>query len=219
MELFTLFLRAVLLYAALILTIRVLGKRQLGEFEPYELALTILLADIVSEPIGSVSTPLLYGLLPAMAVICVHGALTLMCMKSDRLRQIISGKPSVVVTGGRIDERELNRLCLNVSDLLEALRGAGCGDVREVGMAIVEANGRVSAFSGVDARLPMLLIADGRVQKTNLRSAGRDEKWLSGVLTNRGVALQSVYLANLNARGDMQLQLRDGTLLSFPAGA
>ena len=211
------FLRAVLLYGALILTMRLLGKRQLGEFEPYELALTILLADIVSEPIGSVSTPLLYGLLPAMAVICVHGVLTALCMKSDRLRGIISGKPTVVVEGGRINGRELNRLCLSISDLLEALRSAGCGDVTDVGTAIVEANGRVSAFAGADARLPETLIADGRVQKTNLKRAGCDEKWLQNLLNGRKIAVNSVLLANLTAEGEMRMQLRDGTLMKFRA--
>ena len=217
MRVFTLFLRAILLYGALIVTMRLLGKRQLGEFEPYELALTILLADIVSEPIGSVSTPLLYGLLPAMAVICVHGVLTVLCMRSDKLREIISGKPTVVVEGGRIDERELNRLCLSISDLLEALRNAGCGDVTDVGTAIVEANGRVSAFAGADARLPETLIADGRVQKANLKRAGFDEKWLQNQLNGRKIAVNSVLLANLTAEGELRMQLRDGTLMKFQA--
>ena len=122
---FTLFFRAMLLYAVMILSMRALGKHQLGEFQPYELAFTILLADIISGPIGGVNTPLLYGLLPVAAVIVLHGILTLICMKSDRMRAIISGKPAVVVSRGVINRKELNRLCLSLSDLLEGLRSAG----------------------------------------------------------------------------------------------
>ena len=176
---FTLFFRAIFLYVVLILTMRLLGKRQLGEFQPFEFALTILLADIISGPIGSVSTPLLYGVLPVMAVIVVHGVLTIACMKSDKLRAVISGKPTLVISRGVIDRKELNRLCLSLSDLLEGLRGAGFLDPTEVGTAVVEANGTISAFADARKRppntaelqlspgyegLPMILIMDGRLQ-------------------------------------------------------
>ena len=199
----------------LILTMRMLGKRQLGEFEPYELALTILLADIISVPIGSVSTPLFYGLIPTAALFCVHSALTFMCMKSDCLRRIISGKPVVVVKGGKVDMKALNRLCLSLSDLIEALRSAGCGDVTDVGAAIIEANGRVSAFAGADVCLPETIVTEGHVQPANLRATGHDEAWLRAQLTGRRIALDSVDLANLSDAGEMRLQLRDGTMLAF----
>ena len=151
---FTMFFRAMFLYGVMILTMRLLGKRQLGEFQPFEFALTILLADIISGPIGSVSTPLLYGVLPVMAVIVVHGVLTIACMKSDKLRAVISGKPTLVISRGVIDRKELNRLCLSLSDLLEGLRGAGFLDPTEVGTAVVEANGTISAFADAQKRPP-----------------------------------------------------------------
>ena len=197
---FTLFFRAIFLYVVLILTMRLLGKRQLGEFQPFEFALTILLADIISGPIGSVSTPLLYGVLPVMAVIVVHGVLTIACMKSDKLRAVISGKPTLVISRGVIDRRELNRLCLSLSDLLEGLRGAGFLDPTEVGTAVVEANGTISAFADAQKRppntaelqlnpgyegLPMILIMDGRLQEKNLRTTGKSEAWLTGLLSGQ----------------------------------
>ena len=130
---FTLFFRGMILYIAMILTMRALGKRQLGQFQPYEFAMTILLADVISAPMESVSTPLLHGLLPVAAMIVVYGVITLCSMKSDRLRAFFSGKPAVVVRRGEIDRAELNRLCLSVSDLLEGLRGAGFLDPADVG--------------------------------------------------------------------------------------
>ncbi len=229
---FTLFFRAIFLYVVLILTMRLLGKRQLGEFQPFEFALTILLADIISGPIGSVSTPLLYGVLPVLAVIVVHGVLTLACMKSDKIRAVVSGKPTLVISRGVIDRRELNRLCLSLSDLLEGLRGAGFLDPTEVGTAVVEANGTISAFADAGSRppttremqlspgyegLPMILIMDGRLQEKNLRTTGKDEAWLTGLLSGRALSAESVYLASLDTRGFLTLQMRDDTLIRFRA--
>jgi len=229
---FTLFLRAMLLYLLLIATLRVLGKRQLSELQPYEYALTILLAEIIADPIGSVSTPLLYGLLPVAAVVVMQGVISIACVKSDRLRALISGKPTVVIRRGVIDRQALDKLCLSLSDLLEGLRSAGFLDPEDVGTAIVEANGTISAFETELDRppkaselnlnppyegLPLLLVMDGRIQKANLRESGRDEAWLCGLLGNRGLAEGAVYLASLNTRGEMLLQLKDGSIQRFRA--
>ena len=229
---FTLFLRALLLYGMMILVVRLLGKRQLGEFQPYELALTILLADIISEPISSVSTPLLNGLLPVAAVMAVNGALSIISMKSDKLRAIISGKPTLVISGGVIRQKELERLCLSLSDLLEGLRSAGCLDPAEVGTAIVEANGTITAFPDAASRppnseelgmklpcegLPLPLVMDGRIQHANLQQAGKNEAWLKELLAGRGLAPQLVYLASLDTQGRLHLQLPDGAILRFQA--
>lgn len=224
---FTLFLRAALLYIVLIITMRALGKRQLGEFQPYEFALTILLAEIIADPISSVSMPLLYGLLPVAAVIVVHGVISVACMKSDRFRAVISGKPTLVINRGVIDRKALDGLCLSLADLLEGLRSAGFLDPAEVGTAVVEANGTISAFENEVSRpprasemqldvayegMPMILIMDGRLQPHNLHQTGKDENWLRGQLNARGLGIQAVYLASLDTRGMMLLQLMDGTL-------
>lgn len=229
---FTLFFRAMLLYLLLILALRVLGKRQMSELQPYEYALTILLAEIIADPISSVSTPLLYGLLPVAAVIVVQGGLSIACMKSDQLRALISGKPTVVIRRGVIDRRALNKLCISLSDLLEGLRSAGYLDPAEIGTAIVEANGAISAFESEADRppkarelqlsppyegLPLLLIMDGRVQKANLKETGRDEAWLRGLLNGCGLAEKAVYLASLNTQGELLLQLMDGRVQRMQA--
>ena len=228
----TLFLRGAILYLAMIAVMRGLGKRQLGEFEPYELAMTILLADVISAPMESVSTPLLHGLLPVAAMFAVHGLITLACLRWDGVRAFISGRPTVVVNRGRIDQKALDRLCLSLSDLLEGLRGAGFLEPGEVGTTIVEANGTISAFASAQARpartselkltpgyegLPLMLILDGRVQPRNLRASGRDAAWLNGVLSARGFTCDQVYLAALDTQGRMSLQLRGGGMLRFQA--
>lgn len=229
---FTLFFRAVFLYAVLIATMRALGKRQLGELQPYEFALTILLAEIIADPVSSVSMPLLYGLLPVAAVIVVQGVLSVACMKSDKIRAVVSGKPTLVINRGVIDRKALDKLCLSLSDLLEGLRSAGFLDPSEVGTAVVEANGAISAFEDACARppragemnletgyegMPMILIMDGRVQEHNLRQTGKDAAWLSGLLNGRGLNAGGIYLASLDTKGSMLLQLRDDSVQRFRA--
>lgn len=229
---FTLFLRAMFLYIMMILVMRVLGKRQLGEFQPYELALTILLAEIIADPVGDVSMPLVHGLLPVAAVMVVHGAISVLCMKSDKFRAVVSGKPTLVISQGKINRRELDRLCLSLSDLLEGLRGAGCLDPAQVGTAIVEANGAISAFPDSASRpaataelqlspgyegMPLPLIMDGRLQMHNLQQTGRSEKWLKSQLSRHGAQVEGVYLASLDTQGRMFLQRKDGVLIRFAA--
>lgn len=229
---FSLFFRGALLYIIMIVMLRCLGKREMGQWQPYELALTILLADVISAPMESVSTPLLHGLLPVAAMFVVYGAITLLSVRSDKARAFMSGKPTLVISKGVIDRNELDRLCLSLADLLEGLRGQGFMDLTEVGTAIVEANGSISAFpSGANRSprnsemgvnpgyegLPMILIMDGRVQPHNLQQAGRDEKWLTALLTNRGLSTKEVYLASLDTRGGMLLQLKKGDVQNFQA--
>lgn len=229
---FTLFLRSMLLYAVLIAAVRALGKRQLSELQPYELALTILMAEIIAGPIDDVSIPLLYGLLPMAAVMVVHGILSLVCMKSDKLRAVISGKPAVVISNGTINRKELNRLCLSLADLLEGLRCAGFLDPGEVGTAVVEANGNITAFAASQDRplnprdihldtpyegLPLILIMNGRIQRHNLSLADKDEKWLDALLMGRNLGTKQIYLAALDTRGMLSLQLMDDSMLKFRA--
>ena len=229
---FTLFFRAMLLYAVLILTMRALGKRQLGELQPFEFALTILLADIISEPIAGVSTPLLYGLLPVAAVVVLHGIISIACLKSDKIHAIISGKPTLVINRGVINRAALDELCISLADLLEGLRSAGFLDPAEVGTAVVESNGTISAFQTAADRPPkaselnlnpgyegppMFVIMDGQIQAYNLSQTQRDKAWLDGLLAGRGLSVEAVYLASLDTQGRMTVQLMDGTTLRFQA--
>ena len=230
----TLFLRGAVLYIAMILVMRGLGKRQLEEFQPFELAMTILLADVISAPMESVSVPLLNGLLPVAAMFTVHCAISLLSVRFDGVRAFLSGRPQVVVNRGVIDAEALDRLCLSLSDLLEGLRGAGFLDPTQVGTAIVEANGSISAFADSPFRqpdagelgvatgyegLPLVLISAGRIQGANLTRSGRDEAWLRGLLTARGLTPDRVLLATLDTGGQLSLQLQEGRRLKIAAMA
>ncbi len=229
---FTLFFRALILYVVMIVTMRGLGKRQMGQYQPYEFAMAILLADLISTPMESISTPLLYGILPVAALFLMHSLITLLSIRFDKFRAIVSGKPSVVVSKGVINEKELRRLCLNLSDLLEGLRNVGILDPSEVGTAVVEANGKLTAFPpstqrpptsaelGVDPGyegLPLILIMDGRVQNNNLRQSGKDAAWLDEVLGKEDLRTEQVYLASLDTHGTLTLQRKQGGIHKIQA--
>ena len=228
----TLFLRAILLYIALVAFTRAMGKRQLGQFQPYEFVMTMLIANLVASPMGDVSTPLLHGILPVAALFVIHSAITLLSMRSDKMRSFLSGKPSVIISKGVLKQEEMKRLCLTLADVLEGLRAAGILDPAEAETAIVEANGTISAFPRAAMRpptaadlnidpgyqgLPMTFIMDGRVQPCNLATAQLSEKWLSDVLTARQLAASGVFFCSLDTSGRMTIQDSQGNLSQFQA--
>ena len=221
----TIFIRAILLYLVMIAIMRGLGRRELGQFQPYEFVMMILLAEIIASPMESVSTPLLPGLIPAAALFSVHCAITIISYKSDKFRAIISGKPVVVMSKGIINEKELKRLCIGLNDLMEGLRSCGMLDPAEVGTAVVEPNGRISAFPRSSCRppvnsemnidagyegLPMILVMDGRVQQHNLSQCLHDEKWLADQLGGFGLGLENVFFASIDTKGILTVQDKNG---------
>lgn len=197
----------------MIVAIRTMGKKQLGQFQPYELAMALLIADILATPMSNVSTPLLHGVLPICAMIGVHALITIICLKSDKARALISGKPSLIISGGVIDIKELNRLSLSLSDLLEGLREFGIINIWDVECAVMEANGTITAFPKSNKRppnsedlklkvktesLPLALIMDGKIQIHNLNSAGINQMDLIDYLLSRKINPENIYLATID---------------------
>lgn len=228
----TILIRAMVLYLLLVVTMRAMGKRQLGQFQPYEFVMVMLIANLIATPMSDVSTPLLHGVLPVAALYTVHALITLLCLRSDRLRALISGKPSIIISRGVIQQKELRRLCLTVSDLMEGLRTAGILDPAEVGTAVMEANGTITAFPASGRRpvntqemnvqpgyegMPMILIMDGRVQVHNMSAARMEEARLMQLLAGRGLDRKAVFLCSVDTQGRMTVQDRDGNIHQFQA--
>jgi len=223
----TLFIRAMIIYVIMIITMRALGRRQLGEFQPYEFAMTILLAEVIASPMESVSVPFIQGLLPVAGMFVIHCAISIICMKSDKARAVISGKPSIVISKGVVDEKELKRLCLNLSDLMEGIRSCGIMDPADVGTAVVEANGSIAAFPRSSCRsptnsemkidagyegIPMILIMDGRIQEHNVIRCGRDTAWLKDCLARIDMTPADTYFAHVDTKGMLTAQKRGGEM-------
>ena len=221
----TVFLRAAILYALMVLVLRAMGKRQLAGLQPFELATTIVIADLISTPMGEVSTPLLHGVLPVAALFVMQGIMSVLCVKFDKVRSILSGRPCVLVSKGVINERELSKLCIGVTDLIEGIRAAGILNPAECGTAVMESNGTITAFPrssrrapcnaemGVNAGyegLPMILIMDGNVQRVNLSQTGKDEAWLRALLAEKNLTPQDTFFACVDTQGMMTVQPKNG---------
>lgn len=228
----TLFIRAVLLYAALVAFTRAMGKRQMGQLQPYEFVMTMLIANLVASPMSDVGTPLLHGLLPVAALFITHSAITLLSLRSDKMRSFFSGKPSLIISKGVWQQQEIKKLCLSIADVLEGLRSAGILDPAEVETAIVEANGVINAFPYARKRpptasemnvepgyegLPMTLIMDGRIQSVNLGTSGLNRPQLDALLAAHGLSADNVFFCSLDTQGRMTVQDMSGTISQFQA--
>ncbi len=210
-------IRSVLLVCFAILAMRLMGKRQIGQLQPFELVIAIMIADLASTPMESLDTPLWRGVLPLLITVALHQLFTLLSLKSQRLRAFFSGRPTVVINNGQIDYKALEKLCFNLNDLLEELRTGGILTPTEVGTAIMETSGKLSVFpksqyrsftpqdAGLDTGyegIPLTLVMDGKLEKANLPLCGRDAEWLQKHLKRLGFErMQDVFLCYLDTDG------------------
>lgn len=186
-------IRAVVLVCFAVMAMRLMGKRQIGQLQPFELVIAIMIADLASTPMESLEIPLWRGVAPLLVTVALHQLLTLLSLKSQRLRAFFSGRPTVVIRNGRIDHAALEKLCFNLNDLLEELRTSGIRTPSEAGTAIMETSGKLSVFPKSADRpltprdlalspdyegVPLTLILDGKVERSNLALLGKSEAWL-----------------------------------------
>ena len=168
---FIIFLRAVILYVALLIVMRLMGKRQIGEMQPFEFIITLLIAELACIPMTDVSIPLSYGLISVLAVFILHQIMSLLERTGQKMKFVISGKPSVVITPDGIDLNELKKNNMGVEDLIEAMRSLGYFYFDDLKFAIFESNGKLSALENdrqsANKDLPYLLVNDGKIVKDN----------------------------------------------------
>lgn len=219
------FVNTVLVYALLILLMRLIGKRQLGDLELSELIVTILIAETASDPITDPDTPLLYGLIPVVTLLALEFLLSWASLRSVKVRALLSGKPALLIVHGRIDQTQMKRNRFTPDELTEALRNQGILDLNEVEYAVLETDGRLNVISTPEARpvtagqmgltvedagYPVMVINNGRVLSDNLRLLGRDEKWLAKQLQARNLAgPEQVYMMTADMAGGVFLAPRE----------
>ena len=223
----TAFFRTVILYMVLILGLRLTGKRQIGELEPNELVLTMLLSDLAAVPMQDFGIPLLSGVLPIAVILCMSVLFSQWSLRSVRFRALICGEPTVIIRHGEIRQQAMSRNRLTVDELMEELRCQGVSDLKTVKYAVLETSGQLSillypkdqpltpAQAGVtvadDLFLPRIIINDGRLLRENLRAAGYEEKWLLGQLRKVGAArTEDVFLLTVDEAGSVVCVLKEG---------
>ena len=198
----TAFVRTVLLYIILMLGLRALGKRQIGELEPIELVLTLLISDLAAVPMQDFGIPLLNGVVPILTLLSLSMLLSFFSMRSIRFHRLICGNPTTLIQDGAIQEAALRRNRFTLDELIEELRAQGVTDLNTVKYAVLETNGRLSVLLYPDEApatpkqlgravrddvfIPIVLVNDGRVLRSGLRDCGLDEAWLARTLRRHG---------------------------------
>lgn len=225
MDMLQIFLRSIIIYGAMILLLRLMGKRQLGDMEPSELIVTVLISQVASTPIVDPEKPIWTGIIPLLALLSMELVLSLASMKSVRFRALLSGKPALLIVRGKIDQTQMRRNRFTPDELAEALRNEGILDLNSVDYAILETDGKLNvipspAFRPVtagqmgitpeDSGYPMLVINNGRVMSQNLRILGKDEKWLEKALRAQGLSSpKDVYLMTVDSAGQTFISPRE----------
>lgn len=218
-----LFLRTIILYLSMIVAMRIMGKKQVGELQPSELVVSIAISDLASIPMQDMNQPLLSGLIPIITLMCMEVILSFASLKSRIIRNALSGKPCILIRHGKICEKELQKMRYNLSDLTEELRTAGYPDVRDVEYAILETTGvlNIVPTSGKrpltpeDINLPVspsslmiTVISDGEILYESLKGAGYDEKWLKDKMKKEGIEKTSDVFYAAVSGDELHIQVR-----------
>lgn len=227
----TIIIRSVLIYLIVLFVFRVMGKRQLGQMQPFELVLTLIIADLATIPMAEVSMPVLHGIIPLLTLVVLHFIITFLTRKSTKISNFISGKPMIVVNPKGIDYKALKSLNLSTDDLFEALRGSGFFSLADVQYAIMETNGKMSVMPKPDSApvtnydmnikveekfLPITLISEGRIIKENSDLAGYDEKQIINFAEKNGEKkLKNILILQVDQNGNGFFQSKKGEAKSF----
>ncbi len=219
------YLRTIVLYLVLIVVIRLMGKRQIGQMEPAEFVVTMLVANLAAVPMQDGGIPLYAGLVPILTVLGLELILSHLSLKSLGFRKLLCGKPVILVENGKILQENLRRTGLTIDELTSHLRRNQVLDPRKVRYAILETDGTMSVFpdpkelpapardAGIrvgEEFLPVTLVADGRVMAENLASMGKDGAWLQQQLRDRQARLEETWLLTLDSRGHTIFYRKEG---------
>lgn len=222
----SMFLRTLLLYALLVAAIRMMGKRQVGEMEPAEFVVTMLLANLAAGPMQDVTLSLASAALPILTVLATELILAVLTVRSVRLRALLCGKPTILIADGVVDQRALakNRMCMD--ELTEQLREKDVFDLKTVKYAILETDGELSVMQyaknrpasardagirAAETELPFTILSDGRLLSQNLKRSGFDGEWLRRMLRAQDLRQRDVFLLTVDRSGKTILIKKEQT--------
>ena len=208
------FIRTLIVYFSLLIAMRLMGKRQLGEMELSEFVVAALIADLASHPLQDIGIPMLNGLIPIFTLFCLEVIISGATMKHIRLRGLLYGKPSIIISHGKIDQNEMRKNRFTVDELTEELRTQSVLDISTIEYAVLETNGQLNIVLTPENRpvtaqqmnvqvqdtgYTAIVVSDGRVLDANLRRMGRDRNWLAKKLSSAGISgPENVYLMMVN---------------------
>ena len=218
------FIRTIILYIIVLVVMRFMGKREIGQLQPFELAISIMIADLATLPMAEPGIPISNGIIPILGLLVMHITISLINMKSLKIREIICGKPSILIFRGRIDEKALRRERFTINELEERLRGQNIFDISDVEYAILETSGQVTVIQKPNKRTTIPedfgikpqyqgiaydLVIDGKIMKENLQKLDKDYNWLVKQVEPFGIMPEEALIATIDASGNFYCQEKE----------
>ncbi|WP_352417369.1 DUF421 domain-containing protein [Clostridium tertium] len=222
---FIVLIRTIFLYALVIFVIRLMGKRQIGELQPYEFVITIMISDLAALPMQDTRLPLILGVIPILTLLFIKTVLSLIQLKSQKARKILEGEPCILINRGKINFETLKRQQINLDELMEEIRLAGYFDLSEIEFGILENNGQMSFLTSTKSsdgssdsqntssskpRLPIIYVLDGKINRNALTSGNKTDEWVQNELKKHKVnSIKDVLIAMTDTKGKFIYQLHN----------
>lgn len=206
-------IRTLIILFFLMVGVRLMGKRTIGELQPYEFVITLAVADLACVPMQDVSVPITYGLVPLTVLFITHYVITAIISKSMPFRKFVNGKPMIVIDGDGINSECLTKLNMDVNDLISLIRQQGYFSIPEISFGILETNGKLSVMQNENATppssVPMTLVAEGKYMRENMRLIDFTEEKVNSLLSEKKIKVKDVVLMTADS-GSIFVQPRNG---------
>lgn len=215
------FFRAIILYIFVLIVMRLMGKREIGQLQPFELAISIMIADLSTVPMADIGIPIFNGIIPILGLLLMHLIISIVNLKSLKAREIICGKPRILIYRGKIDEKALKKERFTINELQERLRGNNIVNISDVEYAILETSGQVTVIQKPEKRntipedfniypeyegITYDLVVDGKIMEKNLEVLGKDYQWLERELSKMNIKPEEALIATLDGKGKIFCQ-------------
>ena len=218
------FVRSIILYIIVLVVMRLMGKREIGQLQPFELAIAIMIADLASIPMTDIGIPISNGIIPILGLLVMHLIISMINLKSRKMRELICGKPTILVYQGKIDEKKLKKERFTVNELQEKLRSSNVMDLGDVEYAILETSGDITVVQKPNKRnatpedfgimpdyegLSYNLVVDGKIIKENLKAINKDYDWLKKQVNKFQIEPQDALIVSINVKGNIFCQKKE----------
>jgi len=218
------FFRAIVLYILVLVVMRLMGKREISQLQPFELAISIMIADLASIPMTEIGIPISNGIVPILGLLVMHLIISFINLKSNKAREIICGKPSLLIYRGKIDEKVLKKERFTINELQERLRGNNVVNIGDIEYAILETSGEVTIIQKPNKRnttpedfgimpdyegIPYDLVVDGVIMHDNLKKIGKNYEWLKKEVSKFKIKPEDALIVTLDGKGQMFCQEKD----------
>lgn len=221
------FMRSIILYVVVVICVKLMGKRQIGQLQPSELVVTILISNIATMALDDISTPMVMGLSAIFTLVSLDVIMSWVTLKSLRIRRLVCGRPRIVIRDGIIIQQELKSLRFSLDDLMEGIRSANVFDISEVQLAVVETTGAISVYQKFESRTvsngdmnikgstinpPSVIINDGELIESGLNETGLGRGWVDVLLQKNNAQISNVFLLSADKNGKHHLVMKDASI-------